>query len=235
MTLLACHLIISSELNWSSKVSWRSLRNRRKRVVMIWGLEGVLISTESPTDQRQWQGWVHRRRWVVSLFTWRLSTCLPIICLPIAEMPSDALSRWHETVDGGRCQDTDRTRQLAARASWGAYARLSIHLAYSYTASQPAGCYLAILVEIERGQLQPLERVELVAKSSRATRAASGPWSPSRLVVETKERRRRGNGEHNEHKRLCWTFHIDGVLLVKTYFRKLIFERICISVWKKYL
>ena len=41
-------------------------------------------------------------------------------------------------------------------------------------------------MEIERGQLEPLERVELVAKSSRATRAASGPWSPSRLVVETK-------------------------------------------------
>ena len=102
MTLLACHLIISSELNWCSKGSWRSLRNRRERVWMIWGLEGVLISTESPTDQRQWQGWVHRRRWVVSLFTWRLSTCLPIICLPIAEMPSDALSRWHETVDGGK-------------------------------------------------------------------------------------------------------------------------------------
>ena len=85
-------------------------------------------------------------------------------------------------------------------------------------------------VEIERGQLQALERVELVAKSSRATRAASGPWSPSRLVVETKERRRRGNGEHNEHKRLCSTFHFVGVLLIKMHFRKLIFERICISV-----
>ena len=67
-------------------------------------------------------------------------------------MPSDAL-RWHETVDGGRCQDTDRTRQRAARASWGAYARLSIHLAYSYTVSQ-AGSYLGgSWVEIERGQL----------------------------------------------------------------------------------
>ena len=69
-------------------------------------------------------------------------------------------------------------------------------------------------MEIERGQLQPLERVELVAKSSRATRAASGPWSPSRLVVETKEGRRRGNGEHNEHKRLYSTFHIRGERIV---------------------
>ena len=85
-------------------------------------------------------------------------------------------------------------------------------------------------MEIERGQLQPLERVELVAKSSRATRAASGPWSPSRLVVETKEGRRRGNGERTMSTKGSAQRFTLILLSTVNKDRKLIFERIYISV-----